>query len=392
MSAVYLLLMMIQEIQTVPAEIAEAALTSYRANRESLGSRGLIRFRYTTGTLDQFDINDVKQTESIVNGEWQKGLSVDGVIAFDGKNIFVSKVHPLDVMVKRRVMTSKTSWKLDASSFMDLSDGSSTLHVHLDPDLEGKRLLYSSSIHKGTEPLFSDLYEFPLELANPNPPDYDPSGILEKALKSRGNYRLESAVETKDGMIRIEAIEEPDKNTLYKNTFLCDAKRSSIPVRTDWMFSFTPNDHISYRVWIQNDIRKTDLGWFPWKKIAIAFDSVKGKMNHARITEYEILDAKFGVAPDPSLFKIEFPEERSLVDSGRYLVLPSRRVWDLKSISSVALSRATKFTPNASPSPAPEMPGPQQRSFPWFTMAILIIGAILLISGSTILIRRWRNA
>ena len=372
-----------------PKAVAEATLTAYMANRESLESRGVIKFRYTIGSSESIDPGDESRIDAIVRGDWKKNLSVDGVYAFDGENRFVSMIHPLDVMTNHRIKISDREWRSEILSFECLSDGKTSLQVMIDPNQDGKSLIYSPSISKGTKNFFFFFRDFPLQLGNREPFDYDMAGSLRKAIDGIGKYRIASASSKDDGTAEITIREEYDKNSHYEYRFVCDLKKGAVPSRTTWNFQYLPKNKSNIMYILCDQIKRFDDRFFPFLVTIVSQDYMNGaKKNAARVFQYEILDANFKDRPDQSLFKIELPEPLSIVDNDRNLTLSARRVWDLKSISSSGLNKARSFVVNAPTTPFPELQGPSKPGYPWWGILIAALGCCLIVTGIVLLIRR----
>lgn len=375
-----------------PRSVAESVLSAYSANREKLGARGTINYRFTNGSIDSVGSDDDQLIDAIRKGKWKKSASVDCVFAFDGNRLFVSQIYPIEEMIKHRVMISKSQWRSDILSFVNLTDGESTINVHIDPSATTNQINYSPTVSKGTNWFFHDFRNFPLDIANPVLPDYDLSMCLTKALDKGGALRLNSALEKDDGSIKIEVVDDSKKDDRYRYDFLCDMKRAGLPVLTVWDFSSDNTQSLSRSINLMDDIRKVgSIGWFPFKKTIVFYQKNHGKTDGAMIKEYEILSASFDEKPDPSLFKIEFPEPRKLVDGDRNLVLNARKVWDLKSISPASLGRSQKFVPTSPQTQIPEMPGPFKPGTPWWAILLAGLGIALILIGSKALYRRIRH-
>ncbi len=367
--------------------IAENVLTAYNANRIGLAKHGSIRYRFSSATIPAIDIEDLKRIDSIAQGGWKPEYSIEGTFEFNGRNLFSVRLYPLELMLKRRVKISATSFALDTISFKDLSDGDSTLSLHITPDPTGDGSIDTPYLTPGMRVFYEDLREFPLELGDTDPKDYDLSVCLAKALENKKNFSLILAKESDvdPGIVEIEVDETPDIYTKYSYHFLIDIKRGATPLKS-WMdFSIDRTERkSSFRsLWLLSDIRPVEGSlWFPFRKTGFVQDTIPASTRTCSELRYDILMADFSNPPDESAFKIELEEPHAIIDSFRGLRHPARKVWDLASISSKKFGSLKKVEVSSPQGPPPQMPGTWKAGPSWLSLVYYAAGFLLIAFGA----------
>jgi hypothetical protein len=151
------------------------------------------------------------------------------------------------------------------------------------------------------------------------------------------------------------------------------------------------NDERSIQLDFSDIHRVGDRGWIPFRQLTfIGILPPGGRPRVESVREIVIQKADFEHRPDRSVFVLELPEARTIVNGSTFRKHPARKVWDLEALSPAAAAQAQPITVAASAA-EPVMPGEREPTPTW-AIPLMILGAVLVLITSLLAYRRWRRA
>jgi hypothetical protein len=166
---------------------------------------------------------------------------------------------------------------------------------------------------------------------------------------------------------------------------LIDLKRGAIPLENRQVVKSSGTVYLER----YDDIRQVEgAGWLPFRKLVL--------LSGGSTRILQVQHANFRNPPPASVFQLEFDEPQAIVDTVRYVKHEPRTTFGLAQLSSPAPATIVPL-PRADTSPSvppPSMPPP--RDAPWWgmwgSMALIVVGLVLLIATGIAIYRRLRHA
>ena len=357
-------------IQTPPVDQTRGLLTAVAGavdeNRAKF-PHGIVRFDYEDGFADS--------AEAARTGQLRDRCVAAGTYLFrvdEGHTAYLyTKEFAAADYAKHTEVISDTQFGTRLDSFQALADGDSTMFDQIQWFPSGV-MNHACQIEPGMQKLFA-IAEFPFELGFPEDFLDDVARHIRRSLKSEAGCAVESVEENvKLGgrtLVRF-SLTSPRGKSVY----LVDPAIGWMPVhRHAEMFRGTPSDYYF------DDFRQVaGRGWLPFVKTAL--------FRGDRVHRIVIREADFEKLPDRSLFKLEFPEPRKMVNraKGLYHTTPQKtwRLTDLSKAPSATVKRVNLTdTPSARPSRASDIPG-ELEPRPWYVVTVIIAVPLLILAGA----------
>jgi len=371
--------------------IVTAIRTAYEDNRAALSASGRIRFQCCDGKLSP--VSSVEGIDAALRAPWQRRSGSVGLYVFDGAKRRYENLYSPEDLLARRVKSSSTSWESAITSDRLLTDGESTFMDSVDLAADDKTVLHTPNLRAGSQHFFRLAEGIPLQIGNPDPPEYDLGKCLSGILEGHGKAVLaevdEEARLGDSAVVKIK-VELPTSPNKLQVTFWVDPDHGAIPLQTR-VVGFIPHTGDSAVLQFNNSLIKWSVrGWLPYSWTAAQGDISKGgAVPTMFVREFVISEAHFDQRPDHSVFALEFPKEYTVSDSDRLLAFGSRRVWSLNDFSPRARASARPLRV-ASPGKAPNMPSVLEPGTWWPALA-MIIGFAFILAAGAIVMRRIRS-
>jgi len=299
-------------------------------------------------------------------------------------------LYPPEEQVARRVKHSPTSWQTYVTATRLLTDGETTLMDTIDVGADGKTVLHSPNLRAGAQQFFRLAEGVPLQLGNPDPPEYDLGKCLGNVLAGRGKAVLAELDEAArlDGTAVVKImVDVLVQDVKLRVTFWVDLEHGAIPVQSR-VVGTPPHTGIPTVLQFNNtDVRWAGRGWLPFRwSVAQGDLSPDGDVPTMFVREVVIDDADFAKKPDRALFSMDFPKEYGLSDSDRLVGFGSRRVWSLNDFSPAARALAHPIRAGVGGS----LPGMPNARSPWtsWALSLILLGITLLLGAGTLVFRR----
>lgn len=373
-------------------QLLAAIRTAYESNRAALPRHGLIRYHESDGQPTR---NAPIDPDALPDIGREPRSTVTGLYVFDGDRRRFDHVYSLDDLVARRERIGENRWMSPISSWRRLTDGQTTLIDELGViDGENETLLrHNPYLISGKNEFFKHL-QFPLALGNPDPGDAQPDlGMdLARALEGGGEWHVAAVEEnaTIRGIPVLKLTFARDNGETQE--YWVDLEHGAIPLRIRWVSHDEKfNSGLQYDY---SDIRQVgDQAWLPYRMSVSPLDDFTsdGRVRQVSIREVVIDEAELSAHPDPSLFRMEFPEPVPLINITTKVRHDPRQMWDLNAISPAASAFARPLNMAPPASSFPPMPGQREAVSPW-RMVLIVVGVLLLTTGCLVAYRRWRHA
>jgi hypothetical protein len=317
-----------------------AIRTAFEDNRAAISASGSIRFHSCDGVLAHAP--DIESVSKLLAGDWQRRSPSRGTYLFDGTSRLYEDLYTTEELVARRKMLSPTTWSSNIKALRLLADGETTLVDRIGVHADGKTVLHTPGLKAGVREFFRLAENRPLDLGDPDPPDYDMRRLLDGVIAGSSKMvvteidndaRLEGAEVVK---LRVE-----DPSGDLRVTYWVDLQHGAIPIRYRVLRWIPHASATVLLVFHNDDVRWVGRGWLPFRSSTAQGTVNKGgDLAPMFVREVVVEEADFSKRPSPESFALEFSQETGLADSDRRLGFGVRRVWTLKDFSPAARARA----------------------------------------------------
>ncbi len=300
-------------------------------------------------------------------GEFEPKYSAKGVYVFNGVSGRFEVVFPDEVM-----RSANTKIGTDIVTIIETArvatNGESTLWETV-VVAEGSKT-HGVRLEPGTRD-FERKFIFPISLGRPSGPRADNAGLkLDEAIKLTGELRcrsIETDVEYEGRKVARIILESSENEYEY----LFDLDRGALPLKIVDRRKAVGNDRSSQVVIHQDDVRQVPgRGWLPYKQTFWYSED-------NRCSQIQIETAHFEKPPNQDAFAMELSEETTIVDEGKSLRYPSRRVWNILKLPSPRSSGVEKAeVASISDDQVPKMPGelPVRTDYTWIIVGLIAVG------------------
>lgn len=333
-----------------------AVRDTYNANLEELRS-GSLYFTLASGTSA-----DLK---SALSGRWSSRVEAECSFYSDGKNSrFECLYKPEDLHRYRKPINDRQF----ASSLMPiriLTDGTMSLIDRLGATPDGKGLIHAPRLFPGKFEFYQNL-SLPLALGGNGAGYLHLGADIDGALLNRPEWRL-AEISDRDSIGKVNVVKltfkAPDRSRVY----WVDIERGAIPLKIE---SYHKGELLI--TFVRENLRLlSNKGWYPMREVSF----VKG----GKTREHMIREkSDFGVPPNDSEFRLQFPQPQRLVNQALLVNYAPRNVWDLRKLPSPSSAGTQRLVVAKSPAGLAQMPAGEREAPPNWAMPLTLVGLILL--------------
>lgn len=350
--------------------VLEAVKTAYQANREAFAF-GTIHFRSSMGTAGSLD--------KVLSGEWKPEDTAKGLYVYEDLR---GRYECITDNIQKYLKPTSEGKPTDPGavhSVRTVTDGKSTLYDLMRPNRNRGSWSYLSEIDSGVDRFYREAFA-PLELGTPNPRIFCLSADIEMARDKPGMCRVLS-LDERQKLGDVEALKlslRLGESTVRE--YWVDLRRGAIPMLMTDAYGKDVTRSVVY-----TDIRHIEgKGWLPFR---LTVFTKQGKSDGS-VRDILIQKVDFERRPEKSMFRLEYPNPKPMVDSARMVQYAAQKVWDLDALPSLNSGRVTRLQQ------APDLAGgalPGERSSGAINLTPLTVLGVLLLTTGGVTYRIFRH-